>query len=76
MVIWKYGGIYFPETPDHLSNLCFSCLCLINSGNYPNFKQKQMKQNDSVPFVAYEAKETQTHRKITRKAPVDEAWTA
>lgn len=68
-VTWKCGGIYFPETPDHLSNLCFSCLCLTNSGNYPNFKQKQMKQNDSDPFAACEAKRDTNAHKNHKESP-------
>lgn len=55
MVIWKYGGIYFPESPDHLSKLCFFCFGLTNSGYCPSFKQKQMKQKYSDPFLAWEA---------------------
>lgn len=68
----KSGGIYFPESPDHLSNLCFFCFGLTNSGYCPNFQQKQVKQNDSDAFVAWE---TQTHMKTTWKAPVDKTRT-
>lgn len=62
IVIREYAGIYFPEPPDHLSNLCFFCFALTKSGYCPSFTQKQMKQNDSAPFVAWEAKtDTNTH---------------
>ena len=58
-IIWKYDGIYFPESTDHLSNLGFG---LAKSGYCPSLRQKQTKQNDSAPFVAWEAKrDTNTH---------------
>lgn len=58
-IIWKYDGIYFPESTDRLSNLGFG---LTKSGYCPSLRQKQTKQNDSAPFVAWEAKrDTNTH---------------